>query len=77
VSRVADAIRERVSLPYWIGNEQQQLTAFDRRVHVSYHGENARSYCTGPTRHVSIEGADRSRHERAARASGEADPPPQ
>ena len=26
VSRVADAIRERVSLPYWIGNEQEAFS---------------------------------------------------
>jgi diguanylate cyclase (GGDEF)-like protein len=41
VSRVADAIRERVSLPYWIGNEQQQLTASIGESMFPYHGENA------------------------------------
>jgi diguanylate cyclase (GGDEF)-like protein len=41
VSRVADAIRERVSLPYWIGNEQQQLTASIGESMYPYHGENA------------------------------------
>ncbi len=41
VSRVADAIRERVSLPYWIGNEQQQLTASIGESTYPYHGENA------------------------------------
>jgi GGDEF domain-containing protein len=41
VSRVADAIRERVSLPYWIGNEQQQLTATIGESMYPYHGENA------------------------------------
>jgi diguanylate cyclase (GGDEF)-like protein len=41
VSRVADAIRERVSLPYWIGNAQQQLTATIGESMYPYHGENA------------------------------------
>lgn len=41
VTRVADAIRERVSLPYWIGNEQQQLTASIGESMYPYHGENA------------------------------------
>ena len=41
VSRVADAIRERVSLPYWIGNDQQQLTASIGESMYPYHGENA------------------------------------
>jgi diguanylate cyclase (GGDEF)-like protein len=41
VSRVADAIRERVSLPYWIGNEQQHLTASIGESMYPYHGENA------------------------------------
>ncbi|HEX3948496.1 MAG TPA: GGDEF domain-containing protein [Steroidobacteraceae bacterium] len=41
VSRVADAIRERVSLPYWIGNYQQQLTASIGESMYPYHGENA------------------------------------
>jgi diguanylate cyclase (GGDEF)-like protein len=41
VSRVADAIRERVSLPYWIGNEQVQLTASIGESMYPYHGENA------------------------------------
>jgi diguanylate cyclase (GGDEF)-like protein len=41
VSRVADAIRERVSLPYWIGNEQQQLTASIGESMFPHHGENA------------------------------------
>lgn len=41
VSRVADAIRERVSLPYWIGDEQQQLTASIGESMYPYHGENA------------------------------------
>jgi diguanylate cyclase (GGDEF)-like protein len=41
VSRVADAIRERVSLPYWIGNDQQTLTASIGESMYPYHGENA------------------------------------
>jgi diguanylate cyclase (GGDEF)-like protein len=41
VSRVADAIRERVSLPYWIGNDQQVLTASIGESMYPYHGENA------------------------------------
>ena len=41
VSRVADAIRERVSLPYWIGNDQVQLTASIGESMYPYHGENA------------------------------------
>lgn len=41
VSRVADAIRERVSLPYWIGNDKQQLTATIGESMYPYHGENA------------------------------------
>jgi len=41
VSRVSDAIRERVSLPYWIGNDQQQLTASIGESMYPYHGENA------------------------------------
>jgi diguanylate cyclase (GGDEF)-like protein len=41
VSRVADAIRERVSLPYWIGNEQQHLTASIGESMYPHHGENA------------------------------------
>jgi diguanylate cyclase (GGDEF)-like protein len=41
VNRVADAIRERVSLPYWIGDQQQQLTATIGESMYPYHGENA------------------------------------
>src|ERR1700761_1032286 len=41
VSRVADAIRERVSLPYWVGNDQVQLTASIGESMYPYHGENA------------------------------------
>jgi diguanylate cyclase (GGDEF)-like protein len=41
VSRVADAIRERVSLPYWIGNDHQQLTASIGESMYPHHGENA------------------------------------
>jgi len=41
VSRVADAIRERVSLPYWIGNDQQHLTASIGESMYPHHGENA------------------------------------
>src|SRR5580704_13704308 len=41
VSRVADAIRERISLPYWIGDDQQQLTASIGESMYPYHGENA------------------------------------
>jgi diguanylate cyclase (GGDEF)-like protein len=41
LNRVADAIRERVSLPYWIGNDQQQLTASIGESMYPYHGENA------------------------------------
>jgi diguanylate cyclase (GGDEF)-like protein len=41
VNRVADAIRERVSLPYWIGDEQQHLTATIGESMYPYHGENA------------------------------------
>jgi len=41
VSRAADAIRERISLPYWIGDEQQQLTASIGESIYPHHGENA------------------------------------
>jgi len=41
VSRVADAVRERISLPYWIGNEHQQLTASIGESMYPHHGENA------------------------------------
>src|SRR3984885_3974511 len=41
VSRVADAIRERVSLPYWIGNDQQQLTASIGESMYPYDGKSA------------------------------------
>jgi diguanylate cyclase (GGDEF)-like protein len=41
VSRVADAIRERISLPYWIGEEQQRLTASIGESIYPHHGENA------------------------------------
>ncbi|MDP9089400.1 MAG: GGDEF domain-containing protein [Pseudomonadota bacterium] len=41
VNRVADAIRERISLPYWIGNDLQQLTASIGESVYPYHGENA------------------------------------
>jgi diguanylate cyclase (GGDEF)-like protein len=41
VSRVADAVRERVSLPYWIGDEQRHLTASIGESMYPYHGENA------------------------------------
>src|SRR3984957_12227379 len=41
VSRAADAIRERISLPYWIGNDPQQLTASIGESMYPYHGENA------------------------------------
>ena len=41
VSRVADAVRERISLPYWIGDEQQQLTASIGESMYPHHGENA------------------------------------
>jgi diguanylate cyclase (GGDEF)-like protein len=41
VSRVAEAIRERVSLPYWIYGEQLQITASIGGSMYPYHGENA------------------------------------
>jgi diguanylate cyclase (GGDEF)-like protein len=41
VSRVADAIRERVSLPYWIGEDQLQVTASIGESMYPHHGENA------------------------------------
>ncbi len=41
VTRVADAIRERVSLPYWVDNDQQHLTASIGESMYPYHGENA------------------------------------
>lgn len=41
VNRVADAIRERISLPYWIGEDLQQLTASIGESVYPYHGENA------------------------------------
>ncbi len=41
VSRVADAIRERVSLPCWIGDEQQQLMVSIGESMYPHHGENA------------------------------------
>lgn len=41
VNRVADAIRERISLPCWIGNDLQQLTASIGESVYPYHGENA------------------------------------
>jgi diguanylate cyclase (GGDEF)-like protein len=41
VSRIADAIRERISLPYWIGNDHQQLTASIGESMYPHHGENA------------------------------------
>jgi GGDEF domain-containing protein len=41
VSRVADAIRERISLPYWIGNDQQRVTASIGESMYPHHGENA------------------------------------
>ena len=41
VSRVADTIRERVSLPYWIGAEEQRITAAIGESMYPYHGENA------------------------------------
>ena len=41
VNRVADAVRERISMPYWIGNDLQQLTASIGESVYPYHGENA------------------------------------
>jgi diguanylate cyclase len=41
VSRVADAVRERISLPYWIGNDPQQLSASIGESIYPHHGENA------------------------------------
>jgi diguanylate cyclase (GGDEF)-like protein len=41
VSRVADAIRERISLPYWIGDSQRQLSASIGESLYPHHGENA------------------------------------
>jgi diguanylate cyclase (GGDEF)-like protein len=41
VSRVADAIRERVSLPYWLGEDRLQLTASIGESMYPHHGENA------------------------------------
>ena len=39
--RVADTIRERVSLPYWIEGNEQQLTASIGESMYPYDGENA------------------------------------
>jgi diguanylate cyclase (GGDEF)-like protein len=41
VTRVADAIRERISLPYWVGNIQQQLSASIGESMYPHHAENA------------------------------------
>jgi diguanylate cyclase (GGDEF)-like protein len=41
VSRVADAVRERVSLPYWINGDGQQLTAAIGESMFPYDGQNA------------------------------------
>jgi diguanylate cyclase len=41
VSRVAEAIRERISLPYWIGGQQLQVSASIGGSMYPYHGENA------------------------------------
>jgi len=41
VSRVAEAIRERISLPYWIYGQQLQVTASIGGSMYPYHGENA------------------------------------
>jgi diguanylate cyclase len=41
VSRVADSIRERVSLPYWINGEEQHLTAAIGESLYPHDGENA------------------------------------
>jgi diguanylate cyclase (GGDEF)-like protein len=41
VSRVADSIRERVSLPYWINGEQQHLTAAIGESLYPHDGEKA------------------------------------
>ena len=41
VNRLADAIRERVSLPYWIGEEEQRVTATIGESMYPYHGEHA------------------------------------
>jgi diguanylate cyclase (GGDEF)-like protein len=41
VTRVADSIRERVSLPYWINGEEQHLTAAIGESLYPHDGENA------------------------------------
>jgi diguanylate cyclase len=41
VSRVADAVRERVSLPYWINGDGQQVTAAIGESMFPYDGQNA------------------------------------
>jgi diguanylate cyclase (GGDEF)-like protein len=41
VTRVAEAIRERISLPYWIYGKQLQVTASIGGSMYPYHGENA------------------------------------
>jgi diguanylate cyclase (GGDEF)-like protein len=41
VSRVADAIRERVSLPYWINGDKQHLTAAIGESIFPHNGQNA------------------------------------
>ena len=41
VSKVADAIRERVSLPYWISGDEQHLTAAIGESLYPHDGENA------------------------------------
>ncbi len=41
VARVADSIRERVSLPYWINDHEQHLTAAIGESMFPFHGDSA------------------------------------
>src|SRR3984893_5915783 len=70
VSRVADAIRERISLPYWIGNDQQQLTASIGESMYPYHGENAAKLL-----HRADEAMYRLKSRIVRPTSGRSDPP--
>jgi len=70
VSRVADAIRERVSLPYWINGEAQFLTAAIGESLHPHDGENAAD--------VFIQSAARSTPDTLRKlAAAAALPPPQ
>jgi GGDEF domain-containing protein len=47
VSRVADAIRERISLPYWINGDEQHLTAAIGESMFPHNGQNAAALLHG------------------------------